>query len=79
MNRYKDDELIKFGGEEKEEKTERKRRDIQLDHFIIDGGTVNITSAKRSDSGKYMVVATNAEGESSLELEVDVHCKFIQE
>ena len=70
--------MILFGKEEKEEdseKKERRRRDVRLEHFTLEGGTINITAARRSDSGKYKVKAVNSEGENSLNLEVDVHCK----
>lgn len=65
--RYKNDEVIIFG--------ERTKRDVEISHFIKEGGVINITSAKRSDTGVYTVIAENEEGDSMLDITLDVQCK----
>jgi len=42
----------------------------------VEGSELNFTEVSRKDRGKYEVEATNTEGTTKLEIELDVQCKL---
>lgn len=40
--------------------------------ILSDGGVLNLTSARRSDAGRYKVKASNSEGKATVKFRIDV-------
>ena len=44
--------------------------------FLLQGGVLNITDVKRTDSGSYTVEAGNNEGKTNFTMALNVQCKY---
>ena len=56
----------------------KNKRDLNIPHFLADGGVLNITNVTRADGGPYTCEAGTDQGKTNFTVNLNVQCEYCQ-